>query len=419
MYSFVTAVLKKKGSSETWTETDISMMTLNDFFNLFSSGYVVLEHTSLQGEHIVDYREFKTGPYPAPTLGITFSVWLTLLPNVIFPTIEEPKFQTSKVLFSEVYKAGWSVQRAHPISPDTDGFTPAQLTDGLLTKPGVSMDDHGKHFLVTVNGHFHLSFPTDAGIKVRDLTKSYLASNRQDVGIFSFTDVGDVLQIPITPDNLIAVDDVDAYQREFLVKTDMDLSDKVVWASIGGYLIHLPTSISVNNYESGTVYINIDDVDIPRRILESIGKIDLKDLEITREDWSPNLIELKKLRTREVMQKYLTKSQSFIIVIATDNIHAVKEDLHFTGVMGQYQHHERVALPLFNQHGLIQHYAPTKLANDTMGVLVPVDYHRYSLTDTTQWRYDNTIQKDYRQRYSEEVHALEFVHFTATKMVTT
>lgn len=416
MYKLVTAVLKEKNSSKPWSEVDISLTTVSDFFSKYISGYIVLTNDQLAGEHIVDYRTFITGAYPTPIANINFNQWLSLIGNRVLPTIKEPNFTTGEVYFSNALKAGWTITKAHPISPNVENYAAADLTDGLLTKAGVSIVNYPDSFLVTVNGLLHRSYAYENSIKVKDLTKTFYKSNKCDVGLFSFTEVGSVKQVAITLDNLVSVNDTDNYKREFCVNTGMDLTNKTVWASIGGYLVRDHDFVNVNNFESGLVYVNLSNADLVKRLAHQCTLMDVDDLGVMMEEFSPTSFNLNEFNTRLVMQRYLTMSQSFIIVIDTQNIEEEKVYIRPTGVVGVYTHHERISLPIFNQHGLIQEYQPTKI-DEGMGILTPPDLMKYNVLNTTPAKASAFFDNDDRLRFSDNWPSLTGIRFRSMKKI--
>lgn len=417
MYSLVTAVLKERNTNRPWSEVDLNQVTVKDFQNNYVSGYVVLANSSLPGEHIVDYMTFLSGNLPQPLVNITFVQWLSLIGNRVLPVIKEPEFAYGEAWYSDAIKAGWKIERAHPISPSNENYTQADLTDGLLVKPSVSMDIYGDYILTTQNGLLHFSYPTPKGLKVKDLTKSFYSSKKENVGVMSLTDIGKVKQIPITLSNLIPVDLTDNMMREFHVDCDMDLTGKTVWISIGGYLHTDVSEVFISNRERGLVGVNLSKVDIPKRIAHSSTLIDLSSLGIFKEDWSPTLFDLNELKSQVVMQRYLTLSQSFIIIIDTQNISVEIEQLEFTHVVGVYKCLQRRSYAIFNQYGLFQYYAPAKIDNDQMGVLIPAVIHSYNDYDTTNWTDTPLYGKDYRLRFNDRYPSLHVKRFISTTMV--
>lgn len=417
MYTLVTAVLKERNTNLPWSEVDISRLTVSQFQNKFVSGYVVMTNNSLPGEHFVDYMTFLKGNLPQPLVDITFSQWLSLIGNRVLPTIKEPEFLYGEAWYSDAIKAGWKIRRAHPVSPSNDNYTQADLIDGLLVKPSVSMDIFGDYILTTQNGLLHFCYPTPQGLKVKDLTKSFYSSNKENVGVMSFTDIGKVTQIPMTIANIIPVDPEDNMMREFHVDCDMDLTGKTVWISIGGYLHTDVEDVFIANRETGLVGVNLKKVDIARRVAHSSTLIDLSSLGVFEKDWSPTLFNLKDLKTRAVMQRYLTLSQSFVIIIDTQNIAIEKEELEYTGVVGVYKCPRRRSYAIFNQHGLFQYYAPAKIDNDKMAVLIPSDVFSYNDYDTTDWTKTTLYGEDYRLRFSDNYPSLQVKRIISTSMV--
>lgn len=417
MYSLVTAVLKERNSNKPWSEVDLNNVSARDFLNNYISGYVVLTNISLPGEHIVDYMSFLTQPLPQPLVNITFVQWLALIGNRVLPTISEPDFKYGEAWWSPICKANWELQKAHPISPSTQNYTPADLVDGLLTKGSVSMDVYGDYILVTQNGLLHFSYPTPQGLKVSDLTQSFYSSNKNSVGVMSFTDIGKVKQVPVTIDNLIPVDPTDNYMREFHIDTETDLTGKTVWISIGGYLHTSVDEVFSVNDKTGLVGVNLEKVDIPRRIAHSSQLIDLSSLGIFNPDWSPTLFNLNDLKTHTVMQRYLTLSQTFVIIIDTQNIQIQHEPLDYTGVIGVYKCNERRSYAVTNQYGLFQYYAAGKIDDDKMSVLIPPDLTMYNGYDTTHWETGPTYSEDYRLRFNDRYPLLHVMRILSTDMM--
>lgn len=417
MYHLVTAVLKERNTNKPWSEVDLGNVTVRDFLKNYISGYVVLTNNSLPGEHIVDYMTFLTGNLPQPLINISFTQWLALINNRVLPVIKEPDFVYGEAWYSDASKANWSIERAHPISPSNENYTQADLTDGLLIKPSVSMDTFGDYILATQNGLLHYSYPTDRGLKVRDLTKSFYSSNKQNVGLLSFTDIGKVTQIPITIANLIPVDPTDNMMREFHVDTNMDLTGKTVWISVGGYLHTDISEVFAVNTESGLIGVNLGKVDIARRIAHSSQLIDLSSLGIFQPEWSPTTFELKELKSHVVMQRYLTLSQSFVIVIDTQNITVENEELEYTGIVGIYKCPKRRSYAIVNQYGLFQYYAPSKIDDDAMGVNIPPDLKTYNDYDTTNWTNTPLYSEDYRLRFSDRYPSLFVKRIISTDMI--
>lgn len=416
MYSLVTAVLLSREPNSTWEEMDIALVSVYDFQTKFVSGFVVLEHTSLAGEHIVDYQTFLRHKLPQPSPTLTFERWLTSFPNIILPTIKEPVFSSGSITYSDAYKAGWRSKRAHPVAPDNDNYTDAQLVDSLLTKPNFSYSDFGNQVLVSVNGHLHLAFPTANGIKVRDASKTFMHSGRYEVGLIGTSEIGNTKQIPITEDNLIATTEDDNFEREFLVDLEEELYGKTVWISIGGYLLTDNDYIRIINAEKGLIYVDISKFDIARRITDSMESIDLSSLGIERKDFSPNLVDISKLKTPEVVQKYLTLSQSFIIVVDSNLTVTTMEDIGKTSILSQYIYHKPAPLLLVDQYGLIRNYQPILTRDNTMTMLVPTVYKDYRLYDTTQWRGEKLYGTDFRQPYGQNEQYLQALHVTGYTM---
>lgn len=417
MYYLVTAVLKERNTNKPWSEVDLNDVTVSDFLNNYISGYVVLTNNSLPGEHIVDYSTFLSGNLPYPIIDVKFPQWLALINNRVLPTIQEPDFAYGEAWCSDAIKAGWAIERMHPVAASNDNYTQADLTDGLLVKPSVSMDAFGDYILVTQNGLLHYSYPTDRGIKVKDLTASFYSSNKQHVGVMSFTDIGKVTQVPITKSNLIPVDPTDNSMREFYVDTGLDLTNKTVWISIGGYLHTDINEVFASNPSKGLVGVDIKKVDIPRRIAHSSQLIDLSSLGIFKPDWSPTLFNLDELKSQVVMQRYLTLSQSFIIIIDAQNIAIEKEELEYTGVVGVYKCPRRRSYAVFNQYGLFQYYASAKIDDNKMGVLIPPDLKTYNDYDTTNWTNTPLYGEDYRLRFNDNYPSLYVKRFISTDMI--
>lgn len=358
MYTFVTAVLRKKGINEPYETVNISSMTMTNIFNNYQDGYIHLTNPALSQPTYSKLEQIKQ--MYIPNTASTFTQWLTAIGTRTIPgSIIKPLHVQNQIKFSDAFQAGFKVQKSHPSDSNLANVYPSSvMTDLYLFKSVGNQSLLHKRVITTVNGLLHINIPRHNGLLVKQGGRTVTINNDNHVGILSFEDIGDVEQTIIKdewvlplPENYTSA----KYSQAVYLKIDKDLTNKSLLISFCGRF--LPQS--VYSYQNdGTIRISLHKLDLMQIVLECQDIIDLSSL---------NLVELQHLKhaqntesviDNETILKMLKLMQTFLMIVDTPAITMSQITLHGTGLIGQYEADKNIykSLPYISGTGILYSY---------------------------------------------------------------
>lgn len=357
MYALEKAVLRERGINKIWASVDISNMTLPQIFKQYHSGYIVLSATTLDHLQYVDLNTLKQGKYTITTQ--TFTVWLQTLGNTKLPATQiEPKFTENRVGYIDAWQGGYAIQRVYPPTGlPSDTRPDSELTDALLYKPGLA-NSYLKDALVTVNGYLHRCAVTRNGLQIQGAGKTLDLCQDNRVGLLSFKKVGGYKIVGLTDDMIHRAEESLPLYRSAYAKLNIDLDGKSVLMSIGGYLTSV--GFDVINPSDGLISINIPDLNVHKRITESLDKIDLSSLGLYIPDNLVHSVSVAQCIDDTTLRKYLTLSQTFFIVIDTPSLSVDYIPVENPNLFGLYELSYEPTYPLIDSLGRLPEYNKMK-----------------------------------------------------------
>lgn len=360
MYTLVKAVLKERGINQVWAEVDIANMTVPDIFKKYHSGYLALKSVVMDHIQYVDLQALKATKIPMNTQ--PFTQWLQTLGNTKLPATEtEPKFSSGIIVYADAWQVGYHVERAdpqtglpNPVRVETD------LTDALLTKPSVAPTKF-VDALVTINGFLHRCAATKAGLLVKEAGSTLDLSMKNHVGIISFAKLAPMEIVGIKPEQIQAANpDVPIYKSCF-INLGRDLTNKSIIMSLGGFFNM--AGIEVVNPTTGIIKLTLTRAQIHKRLLESLGKINLKPLDLFIPENTPKSIPAAQAIDDVTIRKYLTLSQTFFVVVDTPALSVNRLMLDRVPRSGLYESKREPRLPMITSLGLLPEYNKVKQGN--------------------------------------------------------
>lgn len=394
MYQLVNAILRQHGKNKTWVSTDISLETLNVVFTKYNDGHLTLLNPVLSPNPIyVDFQELKN--VNVPFINLPFETWLQSLVNLPLPTLSaEPTYTEKCITYSDASQAGFDITRIHPTFVfDECGpnpiFTNNQLRDLRLEKENVSLVDLQKYLLCTVNGFLHRSTPTETGLQIKDAALSVDVCNENCVGLISFKNIGEVTQHAIMPNMLKLVNGFPA-RYEYLIETNLDLNDKTVMLSLGGYLHLEDNSFDIVCYNPGVIRISFTRVNLIRRLLEMNKYLDLSGLLHYRSPNKGDAVNVLDFYKDTNISALLTMSQSFLIVVDTPHLYFEREIVGQSLFPNIYEYGLEPTVPLRTSTGRLPEYWRT-LEHNTWVMSLSDTLQRNYLHETTEWAIDGNV----------------------------
>ena len=253
MYSLISALGKDRKNGEKWHDVSIGDMPLNDIFATYEKVYVTLSNVFLPNNvtlKIESIRNMVAGQT------ITFNHFLISNGNRALPTENKVyTLNTRYVKYADAFHAGYTIEPVHPTYSGDMPVPELDKTNLKLTRHGTDYALFYKSCLVNVNGFYHLTDADHNGAYVIDGMKSRNKSKKNQIGITSFRELGELSFMPIRENMIYKNDDNESLGKKAHLDIGVDLADKTVMLVLGGYLHVLDEE---RFYRTGTTTFAID-----------------------------------------------------------------------------------------------------------------------------------------------------------------
>lgn len=245
--------------------------------------------------------------------------------------------------FSDIYISNYSVI---PVNDSNIIDSPQYLKKDIrISRDNINYQIINEHCIFTVNGLYHNSFLNNQ-IIIKDAYKSMQISKQNNIGIYSFRNVGKITRISLTEDKVFPNGDGTAF-----VQVDQDITNKRIFIVIAGYFHVIDNDIF---YQTGpnTFKIDFNKMSLLDRYFELKEFIDLSSLPLTFPIGNPDLVNVEQLLEDDNLKAMLLFSQSFIVILDTPNIQINRlGNVKKTGFPGQYISYSEPKYPLVNGLG--------------------------------------------------------------------
>lgn len=380
MYQYSHAVLLPKGKNKTWGPHDVSLLTMSQLFSNFHSGFIVLTETLTGATPLyLDYQLLKqlTVPYH----DMAFEIWILTLSAGDLPTsLVEPIITRNNILYSDAIQAQYTITRSN--------------SDVLLHKDNISTTDLFTRVLTSVNGVLHRNAPADdeESLKILDGAVVSPRPYHNSVGLYSFVNVGNVEQIPITLDMIHNVNTATKRYQTVLIKTNIDATNKSVMLSIAGYLHAMDTTYDIISQNPCIIILRTNRIDFVTRLFELADHTPLTQLGLSQSTYAPDAIAVKELTEDAFINNVLTMIQSFIIVVDAPNVYVEKQLAIRPPHVGFYESLVEPLFPLLTETGREMIYWRRKQI-DRWVVNIPPQYHPNYLIHTTDYQQGRSVNR--------------------------
>lgn len=376
-YQLESAKVRGIAISSGWEDADLAQRDINEVLRTYKRVILTLTHTVVSGNFYLNLEDARPqfGNYTGTK---TVSAWLASLGNTALPTLAQaPTYKEFPIKYSDAYRANYTVQLVdgtrHPDSqlPDRDKH------DLLLRRKDVDFRIQANYMLVTVNGFLHRIAGNEHGLVVVNGGQTGHLSNDNHVGVISFRDVGHLQIVPISPQMVYKQTDEQKLSDYAMIDCPVDLDDKMVLLSIGGYLHVLDGSYEQTSTRA--LRVNMDTINYVDRIYESLDRIDLSSLNLEPGEPGGTQFAVEDLLADQTIRAYLSLSQSFIILLPKTDLYVRRHTLGHTMLPGRYQmeQHPAPRLPMMATLGKIYDYVAFPQRGHTIFSCDPARrYHR-------------------------------------------
>ena len=344
MYQLVRAVGKPISKGSHWSDVEISDVPMVDLYRQYQKIYAVLKDPFMVTPEALDLADIRKENISNSD---TFGQFLVKNANNALPTSERlPTVRTRYVHYADGHRAGYKIKPvAQNASPDAE-FPSSDKRWLHLSHSGIDFEDFKKYALVTINGYFHFADVSSAGAWIVDGMTTCRNSKDNQIGIYSFKNIGGIRCLPIkrsmiSPlttkergeynkhgthydgrtyiDSSYGTGEGSAKHR-LLIDTKLNLKNKTVGIVIGGYL-HLIDEDVIRRYNDTTVILNLMNVPVVERYLESRNDLDYSSMPFDRNPELPSVVNVVDFLQDENLFAYLTLSQSFLVIIDNPDIY--------------------------------------------------------------------------------------------------
>lgn len=369
-YSYTRSVALPRSSAAQWVEPNLASTPLRDMYATYEHVILVLTHSALTGERFVDMDQYRllystslqtVSQWLSTTIGDNTLEYIDNLPNnpvghIKYAQAVQQRFKLGINTYSGVIPSDYSF-----------GHTDIAMSRSV---PYTNMDLLQQYALVTVNGYVH-----DTKVKsstnelfVVNGARSARKARSNNVGILSLFKMGSMTKHRILTANIEATNTGEPlYDGITFTVPDLTsdyLDNKSYILVLGGYIVtvdngnHGSTILPGKFWRAGSnvFRLNLNNLHYVERIIESSQYLDLFELGLTGNPADPRTIDINQIKTDVVVRKYLTMSQSFLVVLDSPNLQVSTIDIQDTHTPGHFLCSNEPKYPLSVGYGRLAEY---------------------------------------------------------------
>lgn len=357
MYQLVSAIAQLQAAGSAWAEVDLSTMTLSQIASTYSEAYLRVsspfwtkDRTMLFTQIMQDYLQRDH----------TLAQFFNDNGNTTLPSIDGlASIGRGHVKYADAYWAGYKLERGSYQQNPTIIPPVGEADTLIMSKPGLDARVFYKNCLVSINGLIHRVDADSQYVYVLQAGNSNYLSRRNEVGIVNFQDVGELECVSITPDMLFKMHEDQPFANQIFIKSPVSAEGKTAALVMGGYLFLLD-NLSFFRVAEDIFCLDTQSVALLDRFFESRSLIDLSSLGLEYNGANKAQISREQLFSDEVLTKWMTLSQSFLVFIDSPGVTVTRTQLPETPFAKQYICYEEPTLPLVTGCGLIPPYWVTE-----------------------------------------------------------
>ena len=353
MYTVVSAIAQLHAPGSPFVGVNLDAATLSEIDNAYSEVYLHVRNPFWTEDRTMQFREITSG---YAMRSHTLAEFFTAKGSETLPsTVGTPNIVKGQIKYADAYYAGYQLDRCNYNSSAATIPPPDDSDTLVMSKPGVDGRVFHKNCLVSINGLLHRVDADSEKIYVLDAGRSNYHSKRNEVGIINFENIGELECHSITPEMLFRMHPNQPFANQVFIKAPVVHEHKTAALVMGGYLFLLD---NLTFFRTGVdvFCLDIQSVALLDRFYESRKLIDLSVLGLDYNGKNQIQISKEQLFSDEVITKWLTMSQSFLVFIDSPNITVDRRQLEPTQIAKQYLTYKTPTLPLVGGFGLLQPY---------------------------------------------------------------
>lgn len=363
MYVYSDSVYLTRSVGSQWqkdsvTEVHLETKSIFDIFANYSKIYLILTNNMVAGITYVDMDIFKE-QYSSSSL--TLSELLVLNGDNTLEYVDSIPDTTIKYAkYGDAFRAKYKIDTTIIGVSLPDNYPEEDKKDLVLQRPlyNTDMTTIHSHCLVSVNGYFHMTDTDGTKAYVYEGGNTLHKSKLNALGILSFLDIGQLTKIQLDPTRILAEADDGFLKDKIIFSVEQDLTNKSYMLVLGGYLI-FPSFNTFWQSGENTFSLDLNKLPYVERIFESDLYLDLSHLELSDQILGDHVYSAPELWSDETIKKYMTMSQSYLVLVDIPNLYTEKIFLKNSNTPGFFTAYQDPTLPLFINYGKIAEYWKT------------------------------------------------------------
>lgn len=312
MYQLVSAIGKVRAVGGRWSNLQIGNTPMIDLYERYEKLYAVLSNPHYESVRCLDLQDIR---YKYLGSSLTFNEVLAQESGNSLPTTAQiPKFKTTHAIYSDAVQARYKITPVSPAAHPQAATPPAERHWLALTREDTDYSLFFRSCLASVNGLIHLTDADSQRAYVVDGMKTARYSGKASLGLISFREVGALEFIPIKTSMIFrAREDLPLADRMYL-NLGVSRPTKTAMLVLGGYL-HALDNEAFYRINDTTFAINFKHIPLRDRYFDSRDLMDLSSLGLASAPGNSHEIDNDELFSDEVLTRYATLSQSFIVFV--------------------------------------------------------------------------------------------------------
>ena len=411
MYKFISSLCLGNTVGAQWETPDLTNVLLNSVLLEYKKFYLTLSHPALPTPVFVDMNPLRTS---VSGFTGTVSQWLTSLGDTSLPTVSVlPDRRIKYAKFANAIQSGYHLELAlaglnyHPNYPNISKSDIRVTRQHFSTQMGL-LDSH---CLVTVNGFIHQCLGNETEAFILDGATTARMGNDNHVGIYSFLDIGKLTKIKLDPLTIVPMEAHSTLMEKIRFTVNTDLTNKSFFLVLGGYLV-LPQENVFFQTAPNTFSLDLNQIPFVERLLESFTLINLSSLGLIPPSQSVESIDLDQACSDDTIRKYMTLSQSFFVVVDTEELTIDRKVIQRAAFPGQFICYDEPVYPVIGGHGKFFEFWKQQEQGKWVVNTRDTYYRRFIYTEgpTIRTKYasgalDTTRTYDHSQAYMLEISA--------------
>lgn len=355
MFSLVSTLLLPRLLTAQWTEADVGSQLLSKLFSENRRIVVTIQPNYQTDVLYVDLEQFRA---EYAYFNNTLSLFIASLTSLSFSTIAElPNKKVGYVKYSNAYYSNYQVE-LKKFGVNYPPNTPDDLKPDLaIYRKNYAADNIRVHTdcLVSVNGYFHMTTADDEMSYIIDGGRSVRHAHYNAVGLHSFQNAAKIEKLSILPGMVSVPDGFTALKERVLITLPDNKTIKNFMLVLGGYIV-FPDDPAIQLLNDKQFTVNLNFIRLIERYYESSLYLDLSGLGLTPAANNTTGINIDELYSDIVLKKYFTLSQSFIVLIDSDNFFHSRISIRHAKTPGLFNHLSEPRYPLFLGTGRVAEY---------------------------------------------------------------